>query len=255
VRLSLLLLWPLLTACAQQIPVREYGYQVVRVYPHDPSSFTQGLEYRDGVLYEGTGNHGQSKVRKVTLDNGQVLLERDIDAVHFGEGVTVLRNKLFQITWQTQTGFIYDRATFKPLGTFRYKGEGWGLTNDGQRLYMSDGTADIRVWEGEDLREVRRIRVRDGGREVRNINELEWVKGEIYANIWMTDRIARISPVDGRVLGWIDLSGLLTERERQNGADVLNGIAYDAARDRLFVTGKWWPKLFEIKLVPRKPLR
>lgn len=243
-----------MAACAQQVPVRDYGYQVVRVYPHDPSSFTQGLEYRDGVLYEGTGNHGQSKVRKVTLDTGQVLKERDIEAVHFGEGITVLGNKLFQLTWQTQTGFVYDKTTFQPISTFRYPGEGWGLTNDGQRLYMSDGTPEIRVW-GQDLREQRRIRVRDNGRDVRYLNELEWIKGELYANVWMTDRIARISPLDGRVLSWIDLSGLLTERERQMGADVLNGIAYDAARDRLFVTGKWWPKLFEIKLVPRKPLR
>lgn len=250
-----MLLWAVMLCAQLAAPAKEYGYQVVRVYPHDPSSFTQGLEYRDGALYEGTGNNGQSKLRKVTLENGQVLLQRDIDARYFGEGITVLKGKIFQITWQTETGFVYDKASFKPLSTFRYKGEGWGLANDGQRVYMSDGTSEIRVCEGDSLREVRRIRVRDGGREVRNLNELEWVKGELFANIWMTDRVARISPVDGRVLGWIDLSGLLTERERQSGPDVLNGIAYDAAGDRLFVTGKWWPKIFEIKLVPRKPLR
>ena len=241
-----------MAACAQ---TPEYGYRVVRTFPHDPLSFTQGLEFRDGVLYEGTGLNGQSKLRKVRLETGEVLQQRAIAETYFGEGITVLRKQIFQITYTTQTGFVYDKATFKPLRSFRYAGEGWGLTNDGTRVYMSDGSSEIRVWDGDQLKESRRIKVRDGGREVRHLNELEWVKGEIYANIWQTDRIARISPLDGRVIGWIDLTGLLSERERIAGTDVLNGIAYDAATDRLFVTGKLWPKLFEIQLVPRKPLR
>ena len=241
-----------MAACAE---TPQYGYQVVRTFPHDPASFTQGLEFRDAVLYEGTGLNGQSKLRKVKLETGEVLQQRAMDETYFGEGITVLRKQIFQITYTTQTGFVYDKATLKPLRSFRYTGEGWGLTNDGTRVYMSDGSAEIRVWEGDQLKESRRIKVRDGGREVRNLNELEWVKGEIYANIWQTDRIARISPVDGRVLGWIDLAGLLTERERMAGPDVLNGIAYDPASDRLFVTGKLWPKLFEIKLVSKKQLR
>jgi len=246
------LVFPVFILLAAAVP--EYTYQVVRTFPHDPSSFTQGLEFRDGVLYESTGLNGQSKLRKVKMETAEVLQQRVVGDEFFAEGITVLRNQIFQLTYTTQTGFVYDKATFKPLRQFRYTGEGWGLTNDGTRVYMSDGSADIRVWEGDQLRETRRIRVKDNGRDVRNLNELEWVKGEIYANIWQTDRIARISPLDGRVIGWIDLSGLLPAGERAV-TDVLNGIAYDPAKDRLFVTGKLWPRIYEIKLTPRKPLR
>jgi glutaminyl-peptide cyclotransferase len=234
---------------AAQTP--EYGYQVIHVYPHDPNAFTQGLEYRAGFLYESTGLKGRSSVRKVQLDTGKVLQQIDIDGQYFGEGITVLNQKITELTWQSETGFVYDQSTFKRLRTFNYPGEGWGLANDGQSIYMSDGTAQIRIWDPITLQEKRRITVHDHGQPVLNVNELEWVKGEIYANIWQKDVIARISPVDGRVLGWIDLAGILPAAERTGQEDVLNGIAYDSLGDRLFVTGKQWPKLFEIKVVPK----
>jgi glutamine cyclotransferase len=228
----------------------QYGYQVVHVYPHDPNAFTQGLEYRAGSLYESTGLKGRSSVRKVQLDTGKVLQQIDIDAQYFGEGITVVNQKIVELTWQSEAGFVYDQSTFRRLQAFNYPGEGWGLANDGQNIYMSDGTAQIRIWDPLTLQEKRRITVRDQGKPVLNLNELEWVHGEIYSNIWQKDVIARISPVDGRVLGWIDMAGILPASERTGQEDVLNGIAYDVLGDRLFVTGKQWPKLFEIKVVP-----
>jgi glutaminyl-peptide cyclotransferase len=227
------------------------GYRVVHTYPHDPQAFTQGLVYRDGVLYEGTGLNGRSSIRKVKLENGEVLQIEKVDSQYFGEGIAIVNDTLYELTWQSGIGFLYDRATFKRKGTFTYRGEGWGLTYDGQRLIMSDGTAFLRFLDPATQKEVARIEVKDGTSPVQNLNELEFVKGEVLANIWQTDRIARISPKTGRLIGWIDLTGLLTLRETQeveaNGG-VLNGIAYDAAGDRLFVTGKLWPKLFEIKI-------
>ena len=227
-----------------------YGYVVVRTYPHDPAAFTQGLQYVDGFLYEGTGQNGQSSIRKVVLETGEVLRRRDIAKEHFGEGITVWNAELFQLTWQSGLGFVYDRDTFAPRRTFRYTGEGWGLTRDANGLIMSDGTDTLRFINPATFAERRRMKVTAAGTAVPRLNELEYVKGEIFANVWTTDTVARIDPDTGRVTGWIDLGGLLTERERAS-ADVLNGIAYDAAGDRLFVTGKWWPKLFEIKLTPR----
>jgi len=229
----------------------EYGYRVVHVYPHDPAAFTQGLEYRAGVLYEGTGLVGQSVVRKVKLETGEVLQQIRIDPQLFGEGITVINRHIVELTWQSQLGFVYDQASFKRLRSFNYPGEGWGLANDGNQIYMSDGSAQIRIWDGVTLRELRRVNVHDGTQPVPMLNELELVRGEIYANVWQTDKIVRISPADGRVLGWIDASGLLTNDEKSRGPDVLNGIAYDSFGDRLFVTGKLWPRLFEIKLVPK----
>ena len=234
---------------AAQAQAAAYTYQVVHVYPHDRAAFTQGLEYHDGFLYEGTGRFGQSRLRKVELETGKVVQELDLGAEYFGEGVTVIDQRIVELTWMAQKGFVYDRATWRLLRTFDYPGQGWGLTNDGRQIYMSDGTAQIRCWDGSTLAEKRRITVRDGSQPVTELNELEWVEGEIYANVWHSDRIARISPEDGRVTGWIDLAGLLAARERENGEAVLNGIAYDAAGGRLFVTGKLWPKLFEIRLV------
>jgi len=222
------------------------------MYPHDRLAFTQGLEYRDGFLYEGTGMPGRSSVRKVDLNTGRVIQKYDLPQPFFGEGITIVNQQLLELTWQSQTGFVYDRSSLRVLRSFNYPGEGWGLTNDGKQIYMSDGSADIRVWDASTLKEVRRITVKDGGRPVTQLNELEWVRGEIFANVWQTDRIARISPVDGKVLGWIDLTGILPKSERPEADAVLNGIAYDAAGDRLFVTGKLWPTLFEIKLVPKK---
>jgi glutaminyl-peptide cyclotransferase len=228
----------------------EYGYEVVHVYPHDPNAFTEGLEYRAGFLYESTGIKGRSWLRKEKLETGQVLQQIDLDPQYFGEGITILNQQIVQLTYMTEIGFVYDQSTFHLKRTFNYSGEGWALTNDGQNIYMDDGTAQIRVWDPITLQEKRRITVHDHGKPIANVNELEWVRDEIYANIWQTDRIARISPADGRVLGWIDLTGILSSAERTGSEDVLNGIAYDVLGNRLFVTGKQWPKLFEIKVVP-----
>lgn len=241
----------LLAGCAPAA-TPEYGYRVVKVYPHDRAAFTQGLEYRDGFLYEGTGLEGRSTLRKVKLETGEVVQSTPIAGGLFGEGITVVNKLIVQLTWQSQTGFVYDQGDFKRLRSFKYGGEGWGLTNDGRQIFMSDGTAQIRVWDPATLQEKRRITVADAGRPVRFLNELEFVRGEIYANVWQTEKLARISPADGRVLGWVDLSGLLSIMER-NGVDVLNGIAYDPKGDRLFVTGKFWPKIFEIKVTAKKP--
>jgi glutamine cyclotransferase len=225
------------------------GYQVVKIYPHDRQAFTQGLVYLDGFLYEGTGLAGQSALRKVRLENGEVVQQHRLDPRYFGEGIAVWGNTIAQLTWQSEVGFVYDRATFKPVRTFTYTGEGWGLTHDGTRLIMSDGSDTLRFMDPATQKETGRLAVREGTRPVPNLNELEVVRGEIYANVWQSERIARISPKTGQVIGWIDLTGLLDPRDRV-GVDVLNGIAYDARGNRLFVTGKLWPKLFEIRIKP-----
>ena len=226
------------------------GYQVVKIYPHDPQAFTQGLVYADGFLYEGTGLNGRSGIRKVKLESGEVVQVQPLESRFFGEGIAVLPDRIVQLTWQSGVGFVYDRTTFQRTRTFNYSGEGWGLTFDGTRLIMSDGTAWLRFIDPGTLKETGRLQVKDGGRPVPHLNELEVVKGEILANVWQTDRIARISPKSGEVTGWIDLAGILDPNDAAN-VDVLNGIAYDAAGDRLFVTGKLWPKLFEIRIRPR----
>ena len=231
-------------------PVPTYGYQVVRSYPHDPRAFTQGLFIRNGFFYEGTGQPGQSGIRKVKIETGEVLQARPLAEPYFGEGIVEWKGSIVQLTWQHGIGFVYDAETFAPTKTFTYKGEGWGLTHDGTRLIMSDGTPQLRFLDPATLKETGRVTVRDPRGPVQKLNELEFVNGEVFANVWGTDRIARISPSDGRVTGWIDLAGLLPPSDRAN-ADVLNGIAYDAATDRLFVTGKWWPRVFEIKLIKR----
>ncbi len=231
----------------------EYGYEIVHTYPHDRYAFTQGLFYLDGYLYEGTGLEEQSSIRKVKLETGEVLQKRDLPGQYFGEGIVNWKDRLIELTWKAEAGFVYDLATFAPRSEFRYPGEGWGLTQDGKRIIMSDGSSQLRFWDPETLKETGRITVTDQGRPVKDLNELEWVKGEIYANVWQTDRIVRIDPRTGNVTGWIDLAGLLTPADRAETpeGDVLNGIAYDAQRDRLFVTGKRWPKLFEIRLVKK----
>lgn len=233
------------------VSVPVYRYKVVRSYPHDRQAYTQGLLYQDGVFYEGTGLNGRSSIRKVRVETGEVLQVRALDQQYFGEGIVVWKDTLIQLTWQSGIGFIYDRETFQPRRTFTYAGEGWGLTHDGTRLIMSDGseTGTLRYLDPETLRQTGKLVVRDGSRPVDELNELEFVKGEIFANVYQTNRIARISPKTGRVVGWIDLTGLLESRDAA-GADVLNGIAYDAAKDRLFVTGKLWPRVFEIQIVP-----
>jgi glutamine cyclotransferase len=238
------------TGPARATPV--YGYTVVASFPHDPAAFTEGLFYEDGALYESTGLVGRSGIRKTGLETGEVLMQSSIPKPYFGEGIISWKGRLIELTWQSQIGFIYDLASFKPAGVFHYQGEGWALTHDGGRIIMSDGTADLRFLDPITLKETGRLHVTDQGRPVDQLNELEWVKGQIYANIWQTDRIARIDPRTGHVVGWIDLSGLLSPADRAGGqVDVLNGIAYDAAKDRLLVTGKLWPKIYQIKLKPK----
>ena len=229
-----------------------HGYEVVRVYPHDRNAFTQGLTYVDGFLYESTGVNGRSTLRKVELETGRVLRQTALSPEHFGEGLTSRGPDLVQLTWTSSLGFLYDRMNFQVKRTFNYSGNGWGITHDGKRFIMSDGTATLRFLDATTFRETGRLTVREGATPVTQLNELETVRGELYANVWKTDRIARIALQTGQVLGWIDLRGLLSEADRATGVDVLNGIAYDERNDRLFVTGKLWPKLFEIKLVPRR---
>ena len=223
------------------------GYTVVRAYPHDSSAFTQGLEFSDGFFYEGTGLNGSSSIRKVRLETGEVLQRQSLAREHFGEGITLVGTTLYQLTWQSGVAFLYDRATFRQLRTVKYAGEGWGLTHDGTSLIMSDGSEELRFLDPATFRERSRIKVTGVGQPVKNLNELEYVKGEVFANVWMTDYIARIDPASGHVRGYIDLRGLMAKNTVSNDA-VLNGIAYDAATDRLFVTGKLWPRVFEIKL-------
>jgi glutaminyl-peptide cyclotransferase len=225
-----------------------YGYKVVNSYPHDPGAYTQGLVYKDGFLFESTGLHGQSTLRKVKLETGEVVQRHALDAKYFAEGLTDLGPSLVQLTWQSNLGFVYDAKSFAVRRTFKYGGEGWGLTRDRDRLIMSDGSSTLRFLDASTFREAGAVVVTDHGNPVRDLNELEFVRGEVYANVWHTDRIARIAPSSGRVTGWIDLGGLLPERSRPDPEAVLNGIAYDSGRDRLFVTGKLWPRVFEVTI-------
>ncbi|MQA29167.1 MAG: glutaminyl-peptide cyclotransferase [Luteitalea sp.] len=227
-----------------------YTYTLVRAYPHDRDAFTQGLQYVDGLLYEGTGLNGRSSIRKTRLETGEVLQQRDLPEQYFGEGITIWNNELFQLTYQSGIGFVYDAQSFTPKRSFKYTGEGWGLTHDQNSLIMSDGSEYLRFFDRATFAERRRLRVMAAGSPLKNLNELEYVKGEIFANVWQTEHIARIDPATGRVTSYVDLRGLLTPREAA-AVDVLNGVAYDAAGDRLFVTGKLWPKVFEIKLARR----
>jgi glutaminyl-peptide cyclotransferase len=229
------------------IPV--YGVKVVHAYPHDPRAFTEGLFYQDGYLYESTGQLGESSVRKVELATGKVVQQKVVPPPYFGEGIVEWHGQIKQLTWRNQYGFVYDQATFKDAGGFSYDGEGWALTRDATHVYMSDGTPTIRILDPDTMQPVGKIDVTADGVPLANINELEWVKGEIYANVWLTSRIARIDPKSGKVVGWIELKGMFDySRLGEPADDVPNGIAYDAERDRLFVTGKRWPKIFEIKL-------
>lgn len=247
---------PLPPAAAHASPAPEpsdvpvYGYRVIRAYPHDPAAFTQGLAWADGFLYEGTGLEGRSSLRKVDLKTGRVLKIRRLAKGHFGEGIALCGDRLVQLTWQSRVGFVYDRD-FRQTGRFTYSGEGWGIACDGTRLVMSDGTATLRRLDARTFKPVGQVTVTDRGRPVARLNEIEFVRGELFANVWGTDFIARIDPESGRVLGWIDLRGLSGMLGASAEIDVLNGIAYDGRGGRLFVTGKFWPKLFEIRLVRR----
>ena len=230
----------------------DYTYKIINSYPHDREAFTEGLVCEDGVLYEGTGRHGFSELRKVELETGKVQQKYELSAEFFGEGITVYRGKIIQLTYLSNVGFVYTKESFDLLREFNYSTPGWGITNDGKHLIMSDGTQKLYFLDAETFQRIRHIDVYDKGVSVWGLNELEYVKGQIFANVWPTERIVRISPKTGQVIGWIDMRGLLTKQDLAMSVDVLNGIAYDKEKDRLFVTGKFWPKLFEIKLIHTK---
>ena len=253
VSMLLALVWSATTAGqASQRETPVYSYRIVAKYPHDANAFTQGLIFENGFLYESTGLRGQSSVRKVRLETGAVLRKLDLPVAVFGEGLTERGNQLLVLTWTSNMGYVVERSDLAVTGSFSYLGEGWGLTSSPDTIFMSDGSSRIRLLDPASLQERARLEVADRGAPVVRLNELEWVKGEIFANVWKTDRIARIDPKSGKVVGWIDLTGLNGKSvafDKDNA--VLNGIAYDSTRDRLFVTGKLWPELYEIKLVPK----
>lgn len=228
---------------------QRYSYRVVNTYPHDPRAFTQGLFWLDGHLYESTGQEGESNLRRVNLEDGRVLQQANMPANVFGEGSTPWGDQILSITWQNGIGYRWNRQTFQQVGTWRYQGEGWGLANNGREIIMSDGSDTLKFLNPDTLQEVRRVRVTVNGRPLPQLNELEFIKGEVWANVWGTAELVRIDPGSGNVTGVVDLRGLVQEN-RGGNADVLNGIAYDAERDRIFVTGKYWPRLYEITLVP-----
>jgi len=243
-------------ACASVAPpeqsqngtIHSLDYSVVHVYPHDPDAFTQGLLFHEGFLYESTGRNGKSSLRKVKLETGEVLQQREVPSQHFAEGLALWGTRLLQLTWQTNIGFIYDLGTFTPQGTFNYTGEGWGLTTDRTRLIMSDGTPQLRFLDPMTLTTTGMVTVKESGEPVRNLNELEIIGSDLFANIWTTERIVRIDPKTGAVTAHLDLDRLRTQLPTDREIDVLNGIAYDARGKRVFVTGKLWPSLFEIKV-------
>jgi glutamine cyclotransferase len=229
-----------------------YTYKVVETYTHDRKAFTQGLTYENGIMYEGTGLYGHSTLRKIDQATGNILQIIEIPAEFFGEGVTVYGDKIIQLTYKSGVGFVYSKESFELMRKFNYSTEGWGITHDGDRLIISDGTATLYFLNPDTFEQIGRVEVRDQGKPVRGLNELEYVKGEVYANVWPTERIVRIDPRTGWVVGWVYMDGILNMLGTSESIDVLNGIAYDAVGDRLFVTGKFWPKLFEIKLVSLK---
>jgi len=236
----------------ENAPPVHYGYQIVNIFPHDTNAFTQGLIFVDGKLYEGTGEEGESTLREVDLQTGKVLKKVDVPEPYFGEGITLLNGKMYQLTWQHHVGFIYNAQTFEQIGKFNYEDEGWGLTNDGHSLILSDGSNRLRFIDPDSFRVTKTIAVfDDSGKPLKELNELEYVDGQVYANIWHDNRIVIVDPQHGRITGWIDLGGLLQPGDVQDPEAVLNGIAYDAAGKRLFITGKLWPRIFEIKLKPQ----
>jgi len=229
-----------------------YAYEIVRTYPHDAEAFTQGLVFEDGLLYESTGFYGRSTLRKVQLETGDILQIYKLPDELFGEGMTIYDNRIIQLTWKSNLGLVYDKDSFQPLGQFSYRTEGWGITHDGQQLIMSDGTSTLHFLNPETFQQTGRIDVRDGDSPVNGLNELEYVKGKIYANVWPTEKIAIIAPQSGRLVGWIRMAGPMIPQDDGRALRVLNGIAYDTTNDRLFVTGKLWPNVFEIELVRSK---
>lgn len=239
---------PLMSEAAR--PPAVLAFEVVKTYPHDRGAFTQGLIWRDGFLYESTGLNGRSSLRKVKLDSGEVVQHERIEQQYFAEGLTAWKQRLIQITWQSQKGFTWDIDSFKRGADFSYAGEGWGITHDDKRLIMSDGTSTLRFLDPDTFKETGRLEVTYMGKPLANLNELEYVRGRIFANVWQSNSIVCIDPATGRVTAQLNLPALLSAEDRAGGVDVLNGIAYDARHDRLFVTGKLWPKLFELRLAP-----
>jgi glutaminyl-peptide cyclotransferase len=233
-------------AWAQTAPVR--SYKVVRMYPHDPAAFTEGLEFHNGELWESTGLNGSSSVRRVDLATGKPIENHPLSTLYFGEGITFFGERLYQLTYMNGIAFVYDSKTFKQIESFHYPGEGWAMTHDAKRLVMSDGSAALRFLDPATFRELSRLVVRDGSRPVANLNELEWIEGEIWANIWMQEIVARIDPHSGQVISWVDFKGLRAQAGCGEDCDVFNGIAYDAPRKRIFVTGKRWPKLIQVQV-------
>jgi glutamine cyclotransferase len=232
-------------------PPRLYTYQIINTYPHDELAFTEGLVFDNGALYESTGLYGESTLRRVDLETGHILQLYTLPDQFFGEGITIFENRIVQLTWQSHRGFVSDKNSFDLIQEFNYTTEGWGITNDGDRLIMSDGTATLYFLNPENFEVIGHIEITDNGHSVTMLNELEYIHGEIYANIWQTENIAIINPQTGRVTGWVDLRGIRDMVDQGAGwADVLNGIAYDAAGNRLFITGKLWSKLFQIELIP-----
>ncbi len=248
----LALLCTLYVSACQAQPPKQYTYKVVKSYTHDTQAYTQGLFYHNGALYESTGQYGQSSLRKVTLSSGGIEQISRMPRNLFAEGACLLNNKIYQLTWQEQRCLVYDLNSFRQTGSFGYSTEGWGLTTDGKLLIMSDGSSTLYFRDPESFAELRRVKVRNNGKEIPYLNELEYINGEIWANIYTTDLIVRINPADGKVTGVIDLQHLLPRSLHSAQTDVLNGIAYDKAGNRIFVTGKNWPKLYEITLVEKK---
>lgn len=246
--LSLVMLLPH-SGAANGTPI--YGYTVVAKYPHSTSNYTEGFFYLDGMFYEGTGISGHSAVMATDPKTGDTIKRREIPEQYFGEGIVDWGPNIYEWTWKSHVCFVYNRATLQPVKQFTYAGEGWGMTRTAKEIITSDGSATLRFRDPETFQETRHILVTDGNKVIDNLNELEFVKGEIYANVWHSERIARISPSDGHVIAWIDLTGLMPADQRIDAESVLNGIAYDSQHDRLFVTGKQWPTIFEIKMIPR----
>lgn len=238
---------PTATPTGETSPI-SYTYEVIIVYPHDSNAFTQGLVIDEGVMYEGTGLTGESSLRRVDLETGDVLQIYELPSNLFGEGITVFDDKIIQLTWQSQIGFVYDKSSFDLLQNFSYSTQGWGITTDGTRLIMSDGSANLYFLNPETFEKTGQVEVHDGNVSVTKLNELEYINGEVYANVWLTNKIAIINPNTGQVTGLIDLTGIYTPGTGDSN-NVLNGIAYDSANNRLFVTGKKWSQLFEIKLI------
>ena len=228
-----------------------FGYKVVAKYPHSTDSYTEGFFYLGGLFYEGTGLKGNSALLVIQPETGKPLQRNELPAQYFGEGIVDWGPNIYEWTWQSHIGFVFDRFSMRKIAEFHYTGEGWGMTHNDEEIITSDGTAILRFRDPKNFNETRHIVVKDGSKTIEQLNELEYVKGEIYANIWHSDRIACISPADGHVIAWIDLTGLLPDDQKINAESVLNGIAYDARKDRLFVTGKQWPAIFEIKTVPK----